>query len=96
MSAVSTLPHDQPISIKESDQTVADGYQPEVFLAAKGIHLRFLCLVAQLKQLLKDYELQSFLDACTKLTAGISQSKAVPLIPSDYLDNLHNADVVKF
>ena len=95
MNTVGTLSHDQPISTTESNSTVNDSYQPKVFLAAKGVHLRFLCLVAQLKQLLKDYELQNFLDACNKLTADTSLSKAIPLIPSDYLDNLGNADVVK-
>ena len=95
MNTVGTLSHYQPISITESNLTVNDGYQPKVFLAAKGVHLRFLCLVAQLKQLLKNYELQNFLDVCNKLTADTSLSKAIPLIPSDYLDNLGNADVAK-
>ena len=95
MDAENTLSHDQSVGIKENDRTTTDNYYPEVFRVAKGVHLRFLYLVAQLKQMLKDYELQNFLDACYKLHASINHSKVVPLIPSDYLENFGNADAVK-
>ena len=45
-------------------------------------------LVSQLKNKLKDYDSQTFLEACNKLTASTSHVKAIPLIPSDCLEDL--------
>ena len=82
----------QSFSIEESDSDVSITCQPEVFLAAKTVHLRFLNLVSQLKQELTHYDPQIFLKACNKLTANASYLKAVPLIPSEFLEDLDDAD----
>ena len=78
----------QSFSIEESDSDVSITCQPEVFLAAKTVHLRFLNLVSQLKQKLTHYDPQTFFKACNKLTASASHLKAVPLIPSEFLEDL--------
>lgn len=54
----------QSFSIEESDSDISIGCQPEVFLAAKTVHLRFLKLVSQLKQKFTGYDPQIFLEAC--------------------------------
>ena len=78
----------QSFSIEESDADVIIACQPEVFLAAKTVHIRFLNLVFQLKQKLTNYDSHIFLEACNKLTASASHLKAVPAIPSEYLEDL--------
>ena len=60
--------------------------QPEAFLAAKTVHLKFVEFVCQLKQELKGYNPKAFLTACKRLTANVSHLKATPLIPSEYLE----------
>ena len=66
---------------------------PEVFVTAKTVHIDFLKLVSKFQQELQDYDPESFLAACSKLTASASHVKAIPLIPSDYLENLGNSDI---
>ena len=83
----------QPASNEEDDTDISPIYQPEVFLAAKTVHRRFLNLVIQLKQKLKDYDPQMLLMAFNKLSASSSTAihhKIIPLLPSDYLESLHN------
>ena len=78
----------QSFSIEESDSDVSITCRPEVFLAAKTVHLRFLNLVSQLKLKFTSYDPQIFLETCSKLTASASHLKAVPVIPSKYLEDL--------
>ena len=80
-----------PTSSDEGDIDISPVYQPEVFLAAKTVHMRFLNLISQLQQKLKEYDPKSFLAACNKLTASASHVKPIPLIPSEYLDDLGNS-----
>ena len=82
----------QSFSIEESDVDVDIAYQPEAFLSAKTVHIRYLNLVSQLKQKVKDCDPQSFLEACNKLTASASHLKAVPVFLSEYLEDLDDAD----
>ena len=79
----------QPTSSDQDDTVIT----PEVFVAAKTVHTDFLKLVSQLQQELKDYDPESFLAACNKLTASASHVKAIPLIPSDYLEDLCNSGI---
>jgi len=79
----------QPIAI---DPDISPSYQLEVFLTAKTVRIRFLRLVAQLEQKLKDYDPQSILETCNKLTASSGTThKAIPLLPYEYLEDLDNA-----
>ena len=81
----------QPTSSEEDDTDISPVYQPEVFCAAKTVHIRFLNIVAQLKQELNNYNSESFLETFTKLTASTSHYEAIPLIPSEHLSDLDNA-----
>ena len=81
----------QPTS--SDDAVISFTYQPEMFLAAKTVHRRFLNLVSQLKQKLKDCDLESFLAACSKITATGSHLKPISVIPSEYLEDLDNAGI---
>ena len=83
----------QSASSKEDDPDISPVYHPEVFLAAKTVHIRFLNLLAQLKQKLKDKDPKHFLTACNKLTANASHLKTIPLIASDYLEDLDDAGI---
>ena len=83
----------QPTGSDQDDTVITPVYQPEVFVAAKTIHTGFLELVSQLQQELKKYDPESFLAACNKLSASASHFKAIPLIPSDYLEDLGNSDI---
>ena len=76
---------------EEGNIAITLAYQPEVFLAAKTVHLMFLKLLCQLKQELNDYSPKAFITACRRLTASGSHLKAIPLIPSEYLEDLDNA-----
>ena len=82
----------QSTSTEGSDEFITFVDQPEAFLAARTVHLKFLQLLCQLKQELKGYNLKSFLTACNKLTANASHLKAIPLIPSKYLEDLDDAE----
>ena len=79
----------QPTSSDQDDTVIT----PEVFVAAKTVHTDFLKLVSRLQQELKEYDPESFLAACNKLTASASHVKAIPLIPSEYLEDLGNSDI---
>ena len=83
----------QSFSFEEDDtDSISIACTPEVFLTAKTVHIRFLNLVSQLKRKLKDYDPQSFLEACQRLTASTHHLKTVPLIPSEYLEDLDHVD----
>ena len=66
--------------------------QPEELLAAKSVHIRFLNLASQLQHMLKYYDPQHFLELCNKFTVTDGHLKTIPLIPSEYLEGLDNAD----
>ena len=69
---------------------------PKDFLDAKSIHLRFLKLVAQLKEKLKKLSTQALLQACHQLNIVVSSSnhKAIPLFPSGFLDTLDGPQAI--
>ena len=80
----------EPTSSKEDNTDLGPAYQPEVFLAAKSVHIRFVHLVAQLKR--KGCDPKTFLEECNKLTA--SASGHIPLLGADYLQDLDDdADI---
>ena len=81
------------ISSEEDDTDISPVYQPEVLLAAKTVHIRFLNLIAQLKQKLSLCDPKYFLTAGSKLTATSSHLKAIPLLASGYLEDLDNAGI---
>ena len=83
----------EPTSIEEDDTGISPVYQPEVFLAAKKVHIKFLKIVAQLKQMLKDCDPKCLLTTCNKLTANASHLEAIPLLGADYLEDLDDADI---
>ena len=84
----------QPASDEKDDiDVVTPVYQPEVFVAAKTVHTRFLKLVSKSQQNLKDYDPEKFLAACNKLTASASHVKAISLIPSEYLEDIGNSNI---
>ena len=66
-----------------------------MFFAAKTIHMKFLNLFSQLKHMLKDHAPQNFLEACYKLTASVSNLKTIPVVPSEYVEDLGDADTSK-
>ena len=66
-------------------------YQPEVFLAAKTVRLRFLHLIARLRQNLKDHDPKCFLAAYNNLMKSASHFKAIPLLASGCSEDLDNA-----
>ena len=78
---------------EESDTAITLAYHPEVFLTAKSVHLKFLKLVCQLRQVLKAHNLDAFIAACKKLTASASNLIAIPLIPSEYLEYLDDTGI---
>ena len=49
-------------------------------------------LVSQLKQMLKNCNLQNFLKVCNGLTASTSCPEAIPLISSEYLEDIGDAE----
>ena len=68
-------------------------YQPEVFLAAKAVHIKFFNLIIQLKPKLRECDSQCFLEALNKLTASskaATQQKTIPLFSPTYLEDLNN------
>ena len=75
-------------SQSEDGGDISPVYQPEVFLAAKTVHIRFLNLVTQLRQNLKVSDPKSFLEACNKLSASASHLKPTPLLDVGYLQDL--------
>ena len=73
------------LSQSEDGGDIAPVYQPEVFLAAKTVHIRYLNLVTQLRKNLKISDPKCFLAACNKLSASASHLKPVPLLEIGYL-----------
>ena len=71
-----------PAISEEDDSDISLFYQPKVYLAAKTVHLRFVNLVNELKQELKGCDRRSFHEIVGQLA----------LLPSDYLENLSNAN----
>ena len=80
-SAPSHLP-----SSEEDGTDISPVYQPEVFLAAKTVRLRFLSLTTKLREKLKNYDPINFLEACNKLRTSV-HLKAIPLQASQHLGN---------
>ena len=76
----------EPTSSEEDSIDISPVYQPEVILAAKTIHIKFMNLVFEIKQKLKDCDPESFLTACNNL-------KAIPLLATDYLKDLGDAGI---
>ena len=92
-----TAPY-EPTSSGEDNTDLGPAYQPEVFLAAKRAHIKFLQLVDELKQMLKDCvsDPKCLLTMCNELTASASgHFKTIPLLGADYLQDLDNADIEK-
>ena len=85
----------QSVSFEDSDEEIGITCQPEAFFAARTVHIRFLNLVSQLKHKLKDHDPQNVLEACCKLTASVSNLKTIPLVPSEYIEDLGDADTSK-
>ena len=82
-----------PIITEENDTDVGHVHQPEVFLTAKTVHIRFLNLFIQIKQMLKDCNPQCLLEALKKLRAYTRteiHSKIIPLLSSDFLEEFKN------
>ena len=78
---------------KGNDIDVSHVHQHKVFLTAKTVHIRFLKLFIQMKQMLKDYNPQCFLMVLKKLRANTRTTvhpKIIPLLSSDYLEELSN------
>ena len=76
-----------PTSCEEDSTDISPVCQPEVFLAAKTAHLKFLSLTTKLRQKLKNYDPQCFLAVCNKLRASASHLEAISLQTSEDLDN---------
>ena len=60
-------------------------FAPEMILAAKSVHIKFLNITVQLNKILQNCDSQLFLEACNKLYAYVSDSKTEPLFPSNYI-----------
>jgi len=67
---------------------------PKAFLDAKAVHIRFLELVIQLKENLKELGTQSLLQACQQLSVNANDHKAVPLFPSSFIDTLDSPEAI--
>ena len=79
----------QQVSITDfdKDEEVSE-LASEMILAAKSVHMKFLNMTVQVNKILQQCDSQFFLEACNKLYAYVSQSKAEPLFPSNYITNL--------
>ena len=78
-------------SQSEDGEDICPVYQPEVFRAAKTIHIKFLNLITQLRQNLKVSDPKCFLAACNKLSVSASHLKPIPLLGVGYLQDLDDA-----
>ena len=76
----------QAASSEEDDTDISPVYQPEVFLAAKTIHIRFLNLHC---------DPQTFLEALNKLNATVKTVGHLALLPSDYLEDFSSTSTEK-
>ena len=82
-----------PTITEENDIDVSCINQPEVFLTAKTVHIRYLTLLIQMKQILKHYNPQCFFEALKKLkvnTRTSIQPNIIPLLSSEYLKEFKN------
>ena len=82
-----------PAISEENNANICSIYQPETFLSAKTVHIRFVCLVAKLKQELNGCGSQKFLDTLSVLSAGVEIAGHLALLPSDYLEDLSSANI---
>ena len=83
-----------PTSSEKDDENISHVYQPEVFLAARTIHRRFLDLVFQLKQRLRVCSPQYLLEVFNKLTASAASAghlNTIPLIPTEHSEDLNTS-----
>ena len=88
-----------PAITEENDTDVSHVHQPKVFLTAKTVHLRFLNLFVQMKQMLKVYNPQCFLETLNKLRANAKTEihpKIIPLLSSDFLEEFKNINSEEF
>ena len=76
-----------PTSCEEDSTDISPVCQPEVFLAAKTAHLKFLSLTTKLRQKLKTYDPKRFLATCNKLRASASNLEVISLQAYEDLDN---------
>ena len=79
--------------IEENNTDISHMHQPELFLTAKTVRIRFLNLLVQMKQMLKDYSPQCFLEALHKLKASTKTDinlNMIPLISSENLEEFKN------
>ena len=68
----------------DKDKEVSE-LTPEMILAAKNVHIKFLNITVQLNKILQNCDSQLFLEACNKLYAYVSDSKSEPLFSSNYI-----------
>ena len=88
-----------PTITEENDTDVSHVHQPEVFLAAKTVHIRFLNLFVQMKQILKVYNPRCFLETLNKLRANTKTKihpKTIPLFSSDFLEEFKKINSEEF
>ena len=71
---------------EEHYKDVSHVHLPEVFLTAKTVHIRFLNLFIHMKQMLKDYNPQCFLETLNRLRSNTGTKIHIPLLPSDFLE----------
>ena len=81
-----------PAISEEDDADINPIYQPKVFWAAKTVHIRFVNLVAKLKQELKGWDSQVFLEKLRVLNASVKIIGHFALLPSEYLEDLSSAN----
>ena len=78
---------------EENEIDVSYSHQPEVFLTAKTVHIRFLNVFIETTQMLKGCDPQCLLKALNKLkanTRNVMHPKIIPLLSSDYLKEFKN------
>ena len=86
---------------EENGVDVSFAHPPEMLLTAKSVHIRFLILFLEIKQILKGCNPQYLLDVLNKLRANtrtVTQPKVIPLLPSNYLiefKNISSEEVLK-
>ena len=76
-----------------SSEEVNPVCEPKVFHAAKTVHIRFLNIVAQLKQALKDCDPQTFIETLSKLKASSKTVGHLPVFSSEYLEHFNNIGI---
>ena len=84
---------------EEYDTDVSHVHQPEVFLTAKTVRIRFLNLLVQMKQMLEDCNPQCLFETLNKLRADTRTAihpQIIPLFSSDYLEEFKNISSAEF